>query len=139
MGSLDIIGFQTDKKRRLFYSFDLEDHVPHNHLLRVINHYLDLTELRQHLAEYFSNTGRPSIDPELMTRMLVIGYRFGIRSERILCEEVHLNLAYRSFKRDAPKAARPLIWLRTLNFGIWTSIETTICPLADTSKVIRLD
>ncbi len=82
---------------RLFYSFNLEDHVPQNHLLRGIDRFLDLSDLRRHLAPYYSHTGRPSIDPELMIRMLVVGYCFGIRSERRLCEEVHLNLAYRWF------------------------------------------
>jgi transposase len=94
-----MMGFQADNQERLFYSFNLEDHVPQNHLLRGINQYLDLNELHQHLAEHYSNTGRPSIDPELMIRMLIIGYSFGIRSERRLCEEVHLNLAYRWFCR----------------------------------------
>jgi len=102
-----MIGFQTDKQKRLFYSFDLEDHVPQNHLLRGINQHLDLTNLRQHLAEYYSHTGRPSIDPELMIRMLIIGYSFGIRSERRLCEEVHLNLAYRWFCRLGLEDAVP--------------------------------
>jgi transposase len=92
-----MMGFQRNEQDRLFYSFNLEDHVPKNHLLRGINQYLDLGDLRQHLSEFYSNTGRPSIDPELMIRMLVIGYSFGIRSERRLCEEVHLNLAYRWF------------------------------------------
>lgn len=92
-----MIGFQRDNQKRLFYSFDLEDHVPQNHLLRGINQHLDLTNLRHHLADYYSHTGRPSIDPELMIRMLIIGYSYGIRSERRLCEEVHLNLAYRWF------------------------------------------
>lgn len=81
----------------MFYSFNLEDHIPCNHLLRSINRFLDLSDLRRHLSESYSHTGRPSIDPELMIRMLVIGYCFGIRSERRLCEEVHLNLAYRWF------------------------------------------
>ena len=94
-----MMGFQTDSQARFFYSFNLEDHVPQNHLLRGINQYLDLSELRKHLSEHYSNTGRPSIDPELMIRMLIIGYSFGIRSERRLCEEVHLNLAYRWFCR----------------------------------------
>jgi transposase len=94
-----MMGSQTDSQERLFYSFNLEDHIPQNHLLRGINQYLDLTELRQHLADHYSHTGRPSIDPELMIRMLVVGYCFGIRSERQLCEEVHLNLAYRWFCR----------------------------------------
>jgi len=92
-----MMGFQTNNQGRLFYSFNLEDHVPQNHLLRGIDQYLDLGDLRQHLSEFYSHTGRPSIDPELMIRMLVIGYSFGIRSERRLCEEVHLNLAYRWF------------------------------------------
>lgn len=92
-----MMGFQTNNQERLFYSFNLEDHVPQNHLLRGIDQYLDLGDLRQHLSEFYSHTGRPSIDPELMIRMLVIGYSFGIRSERRLCEEVHLNLAYRWF------------------------------------------
>ena len=94
-----MMGQQGGNQERLFYSFSLEDHVPADHLLRGVDCFLDLRELRQHLAGHYSNTGRPSIDPELMIRMLVIGYCFGIRSERRLCEEVHLNLAYRWFCR----------------------------------------
>ncbi len=94
-----MMGQQSGSQDRLFYSFSLEDHVPGDHLLRGINRFLDLSDLREHLADFYSNTGRPSIDPELMIRMLVIGYCFGIRSERRLCEEVHLNLAYRWFCR----------------------------------------
>lgn len=94
-----MMGQGAGSQDRLFYSFSLEDHVPQNHLLRGIDRYLDLSELRKHLAEYYSHTGRPSIDPELMIRMLIVGYSFGIRSERRLCEEVHLNLAYRWFCR----------------------------------------
>ena len=94
-----MMGHQSDCQDKLFYSFNLEDHVPQNHLLRGINQLLDLSDLRQHLTQFYSHTGRPSIDPELMIRMLIIGYSFGIRSERRLCEEVHLNLAYRWFCR----------------------------------------
>ena len=79
----------------LFYAFNLESVVPQRHLLRGIDRYLDLADLRPYLVEYYRHTGRPSIDPELMIRMLVVGYCYGIRSERRLCEEVHLNLAYR--------------------------------------------
>ena len=86
-------------QKQLFYSFNLDDHVPTDHLLRGIDRCLDLSELRQQLAPFYSHTGRPSVDPELMVRMLLIGYSFGIRSERRLCEEVHLNLAYRWFCR----------------------------------------
>ena len=67
--------------------------------MRGIDRFLDLTEVRPMLAPYYSSHGRPSIDPELMIRMLLVGYCFGIRSERRLCEEVHLNLAYRWFCR----------------------------------------
>ena len=83
----------------LFYEFCLEKHVPPDHLLRQIDTFLDLRHLREHLTDFYSTTGRPSIDPELMIRMLIVGYCFGIRSERRLCEEVHLNLAYRWFCR----------------------------------------
>ena len=83
----------------LFYEFCLENYVPEDHLLRQIDPLLDLSDLRDHLASFYSHTGRPSIDPEVMLRMLIVGYCYGIRSERRLCEEVHLNLAYRWFCR----------------------------------------
>jgi transposase len=83
----------------LFYEFSLERHVPATHLLRSIDRFVDLSEIRSHLAPFYSSTGRPSIDPELLIRMLLVGYCFGIRSERRLCEEVPLNLAYRWFCR----------------------------------------
>jgi transposase len=82
---------------RLFYDFCLDDHVPGDHLLRQIDRFLELGSVRRELAGHYSNIGRPSIDPELMIRMLIVGYCFAIRSERRLCEEVHLNLAYRWF------------------------------------------
>jgi transposase len=102
-----MMGQQADGQERLFYSFNLEDHVPAQHLLRGIDQCLDLSELRQYLTEYYSHTGRPSIDPELMMRMLIIGYSYGIRSERRLCEEVNLNLAYRWFCRLGLEDAVP--------------------------------
>lgn len=83
----------------LFYGFRLEDHVPGDHLLRRIDGLLDFGFVREALAGSYSAAGRPSIDPELMLRMLLVGYLFGIRSERRLCQEVHLNLAYRWFCR----------------------------------------
>jgi transposase len=94
-----MMGSRTSGQKRLFYSFNLEDHIPPNHLLRGIDRFLDLESLREHLAPFYSHTGRPSIDPELMVRMLIVGYCFGIRSDRRLCEEVQLNLAYRWFCR----------------------------------------
>ena len=73
--------------------------MPQDHLLRSVDRFVDLGAIREHLRPYYSETGRPSIDPELMIRMLIVGYCMGIRSERRLCEEVHLNLAYRWFCR----------------------------------------
>ena len=84
---------------QLFYDFCLEDHVPQDHLLRQIDRFLDLDDIRTELKPYYSHLGRPSIDPDLLIRMLIVGYCFAIRSERRLCEEVHLNLAYRWFCR----------------------------------------
>ena len=78
----------------MFYEFSLEDHVPADHLVRSIDRFVDLSGIRSHLMPYYSNAGWPSVDPELMIRMLLIGYCMGIRSERRLSEEVHLNLAY---------------------------------------------
>jgi transposase len=81
-----MMGEQGDGQDRLFYPFNLDEHVPQDHLLRGIDQFLDLSDLRQHLASHYSNTDRPSIDPELMICMLVIGDCFGIRSERRSCE-----------------------------------------------------
>ena len=94
-----MMGPKQEAQAALFYEFSLEDHVPQDHLLRSIDRFVDLRDIRQYLAEFYSHTGRPSIDPELLIRMLLVGYCFGIRSERRLCEEVHLNLAYRWFCR----------------------------------------
>jgi transposase len=94
-----MMGSQDERQERLFYSFRLSDHVPQGHLLRRIDAVLDLSGLRDHLAPFYSPIGRPSIDPELLIRMLIVGYCYGIRSERQLCEEVALNLAYRWFCR----------------------------------------
>jgi len=92
-----MMGPKKETQAALFYEFSLEDHVPQDYLLRSIDRHLDLSSVRGHLADFYSHTGRPSVDPELMIRMLIVGYAFGIRSERRLCEEVHLNLAYRWF------------------------------------------
>jgi len=94
-----MMGERTVAQEALFYGFSLERHVPADHLLRSIDRFVDLSGIREHLRPYYSETGRPSIDPELMMRMLIIGYCMGIRSERRLCDEVHLNLAYRWFCR----------------------------------------
>ena len=94
-----MMGPRQEAQPALFYEFSLEDHVPQDHLLRSIDRFVDLSSIRAHLADFYSHTGRPSVDPELLIRMLLVGYCFGIRSERRLCEEVHLNLAYRWFCR----------------------------------------
>src|SRR5271154_4074710 len=94
-----MMGERRVMQEALFFGFSLERHVPDSHLLRKIDRFVDLSDLRAHLGPYYSDVGRPSIDPELMIRMLIVGYCFGIRSERRLCGEGHLNLAYRWFCR----------------------------------------
>lgn len=94
-----MMGPRKDTQAALFYEFCLEDHVPRGHLLRSVDRFIDLGDIRDYLAPFYSDIGRPSIDPEPMIRMLLIGYIMGIRSERRLCEEVHVNLAYRWFCR----------------------------------------
>src|SRR6185437_4354997 len=102
-----MMGHRQVEQATLFYEFSLERHVPADHLLRSIDRFVDLEQVRQELAPFYSSIGRPSIDPELMIRMLLIGYCFGIRSERRLCDEVHLNLAYRWFCRLGLDGAVP--------------------------------
>jgi transposase len=91
------MGRRKSEQGQLFYAFDLEAVVPDDHQVRRIALVLDLWWVRDELAPHYSHTGRPSIDPELMIRMLILGYVFAIRSERALCREVQLNLAYRWF------------------------------------------
>src|SRR5467141_2914329 len=92
-----MMGRLKSDQGQLFYQFRLGDVVPEDHLVRKIDTALDLSWLRSELAPHYSSTGRPSIDPELMIRMLVVGYVFAIRSERLICREVQVNLAYRWF------------------------------------------
>jgi transposase len=94
-----MMGSRKQSQAALFYEFSLEDYVPSGHPLRSIDRFVDLSGIRTFLRPFYSDIGRPSIDPELMIRMLLVGYIMGIRSERRLCEEVHLNLAYRWFCR----------------------------------------
>src|SRR5579863_6908219 len=94
-----MMGNQQAVQAALFYEFSLETHVPSDHLLRSIDRFVELDGLRRDLAPFYSDIGRPSVDPELMIGMLIVGYCAGIRSERRLCEEVYLNLAYRWFCR----------------------------------------
>jgi transposase len=94
-----MMGAAVGRQDRLFYEFDLEEMVPTDHLLRKIDAVLDLSWLRAELAPYYSHTGCPSVDPELMIRMLLVGYCYSIRSQRRLCEVVALDLASRWFCR----------------------------------------
>jgi transposase len=96
-----MMGRQTVDQSQLFYLFNLEKRIPERHLLRRINPTVTriLAEFREKLEPFYSEIGRPSIDPELMIRMLIVGYCYGIRFERKLCEEVELHLAYRWFCR----------------------------------------
>jgi len=94
-----MMGRQRRDQGRLFYEFRLEDRIPENHLLRRMNVFVTvaLADLHKELEPHYSDIGRPSIDPELMIRMLIVGYCYGIRSERKLTQEVELHLAYRWF------------------------------------------
>src|SRR6516165_7395789 len=105
----DSVGLRGDSRERsmmgrreggqgqFFYAFDLDKVVPPDHLVRQIDNVIDLSWVHQELTPYYSDTGRPSIDPVLMIRMLIVGYVFAIRSERRICAEVQVNLAYRWF------------------------------------------
>jgi len=88
---------QHDRSEALFYYFRLEDQVPETHLLRLIDKHISLAFVREKLKESYSDTGRPSIDPELLLRILLIGYLYGITSERKLIEELRMHLAWRWF------------------------------------------
>src|ERR1700732_3077521 len=96
-----MMGGGSGDQASLFYEFRLDDHVPKNHLLRRINVFVTavLADVHEQLAPYYSEIGRPSVDPELMIRMLIVGYCYGLRSERRLTQEVELHLAYRWFCR----------------------------------------
>src|SRR6266498_1925637 len=92
-----MMGRRKGGQSQFFYAFDLDKVVPPDHLVRQIDAVLDLSWVHKELAPYYSDTGRPSIDPVLMIRMLIVGYVFAIRSERRICAEVQVNLAYRWF------------------------------------------
>ena len=90
---------QQSRTESLFYYFRLEDQIPQDHLLRLIDRYMDFGLVRERLKNFYSSTGRPSIDPEVLLRLLLVGYLHGITSERRLIEEVRMHLAYRWFTR----------------------------------------
>ena len=114
-----MMGRLNHDQRQLFYSFCLDEVVPDDHLVRAIASVLDLSWVHKEFAPYYPTTGRPSIDPVLMIRMLIVGYIFAIRSERALCRDVQVNLAYRWFcglsiararRRPHRAAARRDLW-----------------------------
>ena len=93
-----MMGQQT-RTESLFYYFRLEDQIPADHLLRLIDQHIDLSFVRERVKSLYSATGRPSIDPEILLRLLLVGYLYGITSERRLLEEVRMHLTYRWFTR----------------------------------------
>ena len=121
------MGRQTGYESQLFYLFNLEERIPAGHLLRRINPVVSriLAGLREALAPFYSEIGRPSVDPELMMRMLIVGYCYGVRFERRLCQEVELHLAYRWFCRldldDPVPDHRPLRSIATAASATATS------------------
>src|SRR3981189_1090133 len=102
-----MMGRLKSDQGQLFYEFCLGDAVPEDHLVRKIDAALDLSWLRSELASHYSAMGRPSIDQELMIRMLVVGYVFAIRSERLICREVQVNPACRWFCKLGIEGAIP--------------------------------
>ena len=97
LGGLLVMMGQHDRSESLFYYFRLEDHVPENHLLRLIDRHISFDFVRETLRDSYSETGRPSIDPEVLLRILLLGYLYGITSERKLVEELRMHLAWRWF------------------------------------------
>src|SRR5271154_6629130 len=97
VGGLTLMMGQHPRCESLFYYFRLEDHVPENHLLRLVDKHIDFGFVRERLKDSYSETGRPSIDPELLLRILLVGYLYGISSERKLVEELRMHLAWRWF------------------------------------------
>ncbi len=81
-----MMGLRQEAQTQLFYEFSREDNVPQDHLLRSIDQFVDLGNIRCHLADFYRHKGRPSVDPELLILMLLVGYCFGIRFKRRLCE-----------------------------------------------------
>src|SRR5580698_2668372 len=124
LGGLLIMMGQQVRSESLFYYFKLDDYLPENHLLRLIDTHVSFAFVRERLKDSYSETGRPSIDPELLLRMLLIGYLYGITSERKLVEELRMHLAWRWFTglgsirrfhtiRRSPRTGTGVFWNRT--------------------------
>src|ERR687894_1968522 len=132
-----MMGPRQVEQGALFYNFSLDDHVPADHLLRSVDRFLDLAGLRRELAPYYSETGRPSVDPELMMRMLIIGYCLGIRSERRLCEAEQAVLINLILRGPDPAKGEPCAWtLPDLCRFIEERFDKSMCPQS-MSRVVR--
>jgi transposase len=133
-----MMGRQRRDQGRLFYEFRLEGRIPENHLLRRINVFVTvaLADLHKEFKPHYSDIGRPSVDPELMIRMLIVGYCYGIRSERKLCQEAELHLAYRWFCKldldDETHTTR-----RSLRTGSGASARATCCATSSNASCGR--
>ena len=144
-----MMGRLKSDQGQLFYEFRLGDAVPEDHLVRKIDTALDLSWLRGELASHYSSMGRPSIDPELMIRMLVVGYVFAIRSERLICREVQVNLAYCWFCRlgiedaipdhSALSRAGTRVFARGMSFAACLSVSSrrALRPVWLVAKALR--
>jgi hypothetical protein len=126
-----MMGRQEDSEVQFLYVFNLDKLVPPDHLVRQIDGILDLSWVHKELAPYYSHTGRPSIDPVLMIRMLLVGYLFALRSERRLCSEVQVNLAYRWFCSSVSKIRFPII---RCSAEPGTNASVTVMPCAECSR-----
>src|SRR5664279_5566801 len=129
-----MMGRLKSDQSQLFYQFNLEDAVPYDHLVRRIDAALDLTWLRSELASHYSLMGRPSIDPELMIRMLIVGYVFAIRSERMLCREVKVDLAV-PLRRHRAARSPPAPRCRSRSRAIACVSIPTSCPSTSDRKL----
>src|SRR5712692_5925052 len=98
---------QQPRVESLFYYFRLEDQIPEDHLLRLLDRHVDFSFVRERLKSSYSPTGRPSIDPEVLLRLLLVGYLYGITSERRLLDEVRMHLAYRCPRTSSGSGIRP--------------------------------
>jgi hypothetical protein len=140
-----MMGRRKDGQGQFFYAFDLEQVVPPDHLVRQIDGVLDLSWVHKELASYYSHTGRPSIDPVLMIRMLIVGYVFAIRSERRICAEVQVNLAYRWFCKLGIEDRIRIVSLQLRGLGRWfvdrdrrkrTGVRDLQCPVGETPTLL---
>ena len=132
-----MMGPRQEAQAALFFEFSLEGHVPQDHLLRSIDRFVDLTSVRAHLADFCSHTGRPSVDPELLIRMLLVGFCFGIRSERRQGKELKRTRQYHKDPRNKqPRTGRRKYRASKLVCSVCPAKEKC-CPKVDARSVTR--